>query len=425
MHHSFVFVSHASEDKRRLRGILDALIADGLKIWLDDPGHKDLGYDSREIEAHFIDLQGGGKWADQIHNALHFATCVLVCGSEIFAEKYADEKRGIVLRDEVQGARYGSRLVMCMLDMDKVGLLDESLRQEQIINAQNLDRVVRDVRAKMERQHRPGPKKEVMLSPLGPYLIDRKNQERTVNRAIDRVCEGGVQTLLIKAPRNECPDQFRQRLREHTSVDCLQASWREAFVDWPIGELGDRFKEDYRRSLLRAYDVRDETELNKGNVPLAPSSVVSLADWAGIGLEGMKAWLSYWRELNQSLTGIKAVPILTVELPDAKPGWKTIPKFREAGTSTKAIWKTAEKLEKLAQSSPDTYAPFQKLDVLHPVNSNDANKWLSFIEPNSAGKRWKQLDDAIKMVFMKGRKPVKEIAMQDFATPIQSHFLNP
>ena len=424
MYRSFVFVSHASEDKSRLRPLLDALIEAGLKIWLDNPGHRSLGYTSREIEANFIDLIGGGRWAKQIDDALHQATCVLVCGSAIFAEKYADERRGKVLRDEVRGGQYGSRIVMCMLDMDHIGQLDEALKQEQIVDASNHDRVIRDIRLKMESQHKPDMKKPAARSPLGPYLIDRKRQETSVDRAIDTVANGGVQAIMIKAPRNECPDQFRQRLREVTSVKCLGSSWREAFVDWPIGATGDRFKEDYGRNLRHAYSVSGGAELQTKGAPLAPYSIVSLSEWASIGMDGVKAWLEFWHEYSERLVGLKAVPVLTVDLPDAKPGWKKFPKFREAGASTKAIWKTAEKLERLARKRDSGLAAFEKLDVLHPVTADDAAKWLSIIEPDAAAPRWRQLNDAIKQLFSGARRPVKEITMEEFATPIQSHFLN-
>ena len=44
---SFVLVSHASPDKKKIRHVVDALIASGEKIWLDNP--MAMGYCEEEI----------------------------------------------------------------------------------------------------------------------------------------------------------------------------------------------------------------------------------------------------------------------------------------------------------------------------------------------------------------------------------------
>ena len=67
-----VFVSHASEDKPRVRPLAQALAMEGLSLWLDRPGS---GANYFQLEEDFIrkhDIQGlvaGSDWDDQILQA--------------------------------------------------------------------------------------------------------------------------------------------------------------------------------------------------------------------------------------------------------------------------------------------------------------------------------------------------------------------
>lgn len=58
-----VFISHKTEDKPRLRPLLDALRAEGLSVWWDE------------------DTGGGASWRQTIEAELDAARCVLVCWS--------------------------------------------------------------------------------------------------------------------------------------------------------------------------------------------------------------------------------------------------------------------------------------------------------------------------------------------------------
>src|SRR5260370_1271551 len=100
---SFVFVSHASQEKRQIRHIVDALIADGRKVWLDDPAA--MGYGADDISLHFIRLHADRRWHDEIDEAVREAGAVLVCFSKRF-----NETRD-VWQDEAAGARILRKLV--------------------------------------------------------------------------------------------------------------------------------------------------------------------------------------------------------------------------------------------------------------------------------------------------------------------------
>ena len=63
---SFVFVSHASPDKKRLRPVVDAVLEAGLKVWIDNPAA--AGYSDVEIE-RLHRVRAGNRWEDEIDSA--------------------------------------------------------------------------------------------------------------------------------------------------------------------------------------------------------------------------------------------------------------------------------------------------------------------------------------------------------------------
>ena len=58
-----VFISYKAEDRERVRLLVDALVADGLKVWWD------------------VGIEGGASWRQTIQDQLDSATCVLVVWS--------------------------------------------------------------------------------------------------------------------------------------------------------------------------------------------------------------------------------------------------------------------------------------------------------------------------------------------------------
>jgi hypothetical protein len=121
---SFVFLSHASTDKPRLKTIVDALIGAGLKVWLDNPAV--MGYSLQQIKNHFYHLEAGGRYRDKIDAALRDSGVVLVCWSE-----KARENRD-VWHAEASVARTLRKLVACRIDDVDPPTLPDGHGEEQI-----------------------------------------------------------------------------------------------------------------------------------------------------------------------------------------------------------------------------------------------------------------------------------------------------
>ncbi|MFZ4411291.1 MAG: TIR domain-containing protein [Paracraurococcus sp.] len=199
---SFVFISHASEDKRRIRPIIDSILADGHKIFIDDPAR--AGYGGEAVHG-FVRLHADRAWKDQLDEAMAASVCALVCWS-----RHADDRRRGWL-DEVAQARGANKLVSCVIDDVPISTLPAQASQRQIINldlarrgnpetAAEWDRhmalVLEDIRRTIQAvtdgrrpsqralqllvEQQPAPSAEKL-----PWLADRRTQAEAMRRAID------------------------------------------------------------------------------------------------------------------------------------------------------------------------------------------------------------------------------------------------
>ncbi|MEM6625115.1 MAG: TIR domain-containing protein [Pseudomonadota bacterium] len=426
--HQFVFVSHARTDKPKIKAIVDALISgdDPIKVWLDNPSV--MGYSQAEIEASFIDLHGGGRWDDQINDALEASMCVLACASHSFTKRYHDDtdsKKGSVIRKEVTAGETGDKLVSCRIDDLPFGNLPGALSEAQTVDLHEtpdkLSALVRDVRRKIktvnERKEAGGLRSDAKL-----YLVDRTPQENAAKKSIEAASDGGVHALFVKAPQNECLDLFQERLREETSriSNHTRCVWQELHVEWPsLAASRDEFADAYLSNLASKLGARvsDLTaNLSKPRqAPLAAVSFMSMSEWGRSRLQKdrLREWLALWRRLQEDTRELKAVPVLAVELPEAAPKWKTTPKVSDGGVSSLQILRDVRAVEKEAKRSDD-YVPLRRLDTLHPVTHPDAVRWLKQCGYSESSKQWDELRSAIDGAFAQGRKRLKRIAMLTF-----------
>lgn len=423
MQRQFVFVSHASGDKKRLRFVVDALIDGGLKVWLDAPSA--MGYSEADIAAHFTDLRGGGRWRDQIDEALVQAMCVLI----VWTPASADPSRQVI-RDEVAVGRAHKKLIACRIDADfNPGTLDNGLGDEQIVDVSAgkdaCGPLVADVRRVIERMSRRALERRENRDPFVPYLIDRVSQETAASMAIREAARGDVKALFVKGPRNECLDQFRERLRSVTSPSSLagRCSWEEHLVDWPPVDSREAFHAAYEDALARALRVRtaDLGDRFSGSTLIAPVSVLHLAEWRTDQRHRVLDWLSYWQGLTRSGRNVRAVPALMVDLPAVAPTWKRVPPTRENGVSAKRVAKDVAWSLKQAQKR-DGHVGMSILDTLHPVTEADAQAWRRKVFGSTTDTGFVSIGEKITAAFGGGRRRAKQIALEDFATHVGPYF---
>ncbi|PJG53331.1 hypothetical protein CVM73_20710 [Bradyrhizobium forestalis] len=111
---SYVFISHASPDKPRIKPIIVALRKAGLQVWLDNPVA--AGFSASEVES-FHRIRAGGRWEDEIDEAKKQAACILVCwSSHAVTDGVVSGKERITWLEEAGYARAEQKLLACTID---------------------------------------------------------------------------------------------------------------------------------------------------------------------------------------------------------------------------------------------------------------------------------------------------------------------
>ena len=394
---SFVFISHASPDKQKIRHIVKALVKSGLKVWLDNPTSADLGFSKPYIKANFYRsrIRAGGKgWENEIIKALNEASCVLVCWSSRAVTKRAlNRKERAIWFDEAAYAYTSGKLVACMIDQFNPGDLPGTIamRQMPMVGRKKKDHValellISDIRRKLSEQNQTGFAKKAPLSNLPAYyFVDRIDQERPIAIGLKKLIDhgGGVQAFFIGGPDNECVDRFIDRL--HYDMSSKQIgdgrTWDQIRVDWPDDDTDQAFKDHYCYALSDALQLpctaslRDIAEsLAWRGVPVAILSQILASDWQHNEQIRIKAWLSLWKEIAAQASSFIALPILSVKMPQTTSKWYpklSCPRINAGRVNTKNIWRIVQDLK----SDEELATFFSAPPLLHPVKRKHVNDW--------------------------------------------------
>jgi hypothetical protein len=453
---SFVFISHASPDKPKIKHIVDKLVASGINVWLDNPTASPLRYGAKEIAAHFHRIRAGNAYYDQIKEALRLADVVLVCLSEHF--KQAGRH---IFYSEATIADYEGKLVACRIDDVDPNTLPASFAAQHVadlrIDLPNLeggthqssrslrplselenllDNLVSDIRSKMltvrfDRAQRRGAR-----DPFIPYLVDRKDQLDAVGMAVDQIkTAGGVRPFLIAGPENECVEEFRRRLDDYYIPKvCLGGgrSWHRLMVEWP-GSKG-ALKESYKRRLAEALGIPPSSDLQTIGARLKqlgrPANVVTLmtpGSWQDNEQRRIQEWLIFWNDLEVAARGFAAVPMLCMTFPPAKPGWKDCPTGRanSAVFDNEVIWAMIKRLATPTTSQriralilrPSGESQLHVPPMLQPLRADHVETWLADHVDGTNQERASQIKSKL---FLKAKYGL--VPLRDFATGMAEIF---
>ncbi len=417
---TFVFVSHANTDKKRVRHIVDALISANIKVWMDNP--LAAGYSADEVRAHFHRIKAGTSWKDEIEDALRDARLVIVCFSEAFKEP-----RREVFREEAIIARQGKKLVGCRVDdvdpttlpydFGKAEIKD--LRQDLpdpggartlLGQVKRLPRIVEDLDAALQlfvedlraRLHARNDdlarnRQHQARDPFLPFLVDRTDQEESVEHAIEEIAKtGGVRPFFVAGPENECLLEFRDRLERHAIPRRLKGpSWQALTVEWPDKQPLAKFGSLYQRRLADALGLSSAAsqreiaaKLADLQIPAAPLSFLSPTGFKQDTAKRIEAWLEFWRELEAEKLGFAAVPMVWMKFPKAEPGWENCPPGRAVSAlfSNDQIWAIIESLGREHQKPGWFGGMFggghqgcglEIPPMLHPISDDHVSAWTS------------------------------------------------
>ena len=294
-----VFISHAGDDKARIKPLIELFIAEGLHVWLDRPA--DIGLVPCDqtisgIPLHSIDFRG------DITKALRSAACVLV-----FWSKNSINTKKKELKAEANFAADNSRLYQILID-DVIAGLPLGFAEGQLLNLTSdlisytssgektarLQQLINEVHKKLAETaifratvngEAPAVPREITINvPLAndlrfkrqrdsllPYLINRQPQEGPiVERFHEELTRRGRRAracvFVIPGPQAEMHEKFAERIRDRSVRRTLEQhnfadGWEWKPVNWPSAQPGkDRMTEDeclniYLRSIGSALGI--------------------------------------------------------------------------------------------------------------------------------------------------------------------------
>lgn len=447
-----LFISHASDDKKKIRPIVSRLIADGFNIWLDNPSHKDLDFSDDFINTHFQRIPAGTTWREKIGEGLTRADGVVMCWSSHALEP--TERRFEWLAEARQG-QVMDKLFSCRIDDFNASELKygfSALQMADLRPGETFDKALRffigDIRNKITERAKSSlnerKKTKAAGNDLSPYLIDRNSQERLFARAAVEVeADGGVRPLFLMAPDNEGLERFIERVETYTMPRRLRSrqSWHKIMINWPEVDPED-FASEYRNTLVdalgeqgvlpRATDSEIKVALNNFGKPVACHSQMLATDWTHLEPRRIKAWLGWWQAMAEKPPRLSVIPLITLKMSRVEPGWTRVPAGSAEGAqvSYAEIWRAIEKLARLEKSTwlgslfwpEEKTIPIEAPPILHPVKNIDALNWLVTCDLSPSSPVHTKATTIINQLFSSRQAKAYGISLDDFVKAVRPLF---
>jgi hypothetical protein len=228
----YVFVSHANEDKPKLRPLVEALLDAGIPLWIDRP--EEFGLGERHLRCGRIVV--GADWQQEIRHALENACCVLF----ILSEASNSNKRSDELFREFEHGKARDVLVMAQVDAIDPAELNPFFRIRQVVNlaasasptTTKLEVLIERLRDHLQADSRSmalrttpasasvavgaAPADRRLQPRLLPYLTDRHDQQRQITYLLQQQIEAKSirpTTFFVIGREDECVDAFVEQLR--------------------------------------------------------------------------------------------------------------------------------------------------------------------------------------------------------------------
>lgn len=471
---SLVFVSHAKDDKPVLRPVVDALLHQNFRVFIDDPQGLTPFYSDAEVEEFGIERLVGshGSWRGQLNYWLKEADIVLACWSNRLAHDRT------ILVNELVYANTAGKLIACALDEtdysklpSDLGLLRPTDQQAPRIDTKRLkaalDRVVvgrkpsgrvaqewerfksfaRDMRSlAANRSVAVDPtqtaqklaRAEASIAPktLAPilYRTPRLTQSNKVIDQLDHVQCGEMRALIVAGPSNEVVTGF---------VSGIPDTWASARPGPPpvllppilfSGDLDPQDVESHLRNQL-ARQLKSALEPSRDISDLRiyaaamrkrfPDQVVVCAtppidiEEALASKQVIVEWFRFWGRIRDAATEPKPkiAPVLTIEMDAATPPWgpKRWPTSANAslifGCANKRLFKRCQELAAQSQKTSD-WVDATFLPLLSPVQYREADPHLEQALPKEVGYEGKR--EGLRQLFETNGAMRHGLTMADF-----------
>jgi TIR domain len=349
-----VFISHANDDKVRIKFIADFLMTAGFRLFIDHP-EKIPGIDPDLVDSLWDTRDNVDDAYDkQLKKAIRECDCVL----GILSENTTSEKA--TLRGEMERGDQLNKLILCKIAPYSADVLSGFTNKMDVANlevanpAAQQDETLRRLSQKItglitaNRETRmekiserivagggdPMTEKWREIRHILPLCVGRDDQRRAIRKAARQSEETGqIVPVVIVGPENELPDQVVESLRFESLIDESNAG-KIGFVEkrilWPRGK-GAAFANSYLEWLAKAVcndDLAGQPDIVRTLATIGHNVVlVSTLDVANQGLDvaEVASWAAFWKGWSAGgQLGQKLVPVLNLVFGPAKAGWDLI-----------------------------------------------------------------------------------------------------
>jgi hypothetical protein len=341
MTRKYVFVSHANDDKRSLRGLIETLLDAGISLWIDRP--EEVGLGERHLNCGRI--IAGADWQEEIRRGLENACCVLFTLSrasnstarsdELFREFEFGKSRNCLVVVQIEPIERSELnpffRIRQAVDLTKpIPGVDPHValqaRYEALVD--RLHEYLAGQSGSGERSAVPGSRRindetEILHQPprLLPYLTDRVEQQRQLTTALQAQLDRRINraaTFFAIGAYDDCVDSFVEQIGHVRLPAILDSNGLNNDVllrslQWPTteerAENADdgtlRQLEDLKSQLRDALAIRataDQAAIEK-KLANTPASwffdiKIELADWRKCHPELMRSWLRWLSTLS-------------------------------------------------------------------------------------------------------------------------------
>jgi hypothetical protein len=406
-----VFISHASEDKKRLQPYIMRLLTalPGAHLWIDTPEkiHESFGNHPRIRR-----IISGDDWERSIGYAIDEASCVLV----FWSARVIERPRLVLWREVIRAIEDRKCL---MVTLDPMGSYDDqtpaSTRHKydvsDLTNAESVaafEALVFQIKEFIDRQKARASAPQQIISVEGqllPYLVDRQPQMITICRAVDGMnyeiserseAASAVKPLLFIVPAlsEDAADMFASRLAARDGPQYVNSrapggssAWPETLLQWPTAATGQHFAQWFSDT----NGPKIGNGLGKSRrlgLPACFWTMVWQSDIEKSFRSSIEAWISYW---NSTITAptldpkdeawLKRQPpvvaILFVILRPAEKGMVRLLSLTKRGVNS-----LCSELQALAYQAPTDPIETRKtvlrsLSRLTPIRLQEATDWYS------------------------------------------------
>ncbi|NKK99609.1 TIR domain-containing protein [Rhizobium leguminosarum bv. viciae] len=320
----YVFISHANLDKPLLKPILEALLREGIPLWVDRPRETGLG-DHPLLQPG---IRSGADWDAEIRSGYERAVCVLFflsCNSNNLA-------RSDSLFREFDHGSHNDKLVIAKLDDIGRGEISGLMRIRQAVDVSGfrtegppaLGGLVAELRRLLLHEGgasaQPSQTNQKRFGRLLPFDCDRRLQRRRFREAVEAELERDLvrpQMFFVVGEESQCADKLVEQFQAVDLPYLLQRRGLSAPVDdrllrWPADvssradtdEIKDHLDDlEYELAEKLGISARSgitgiEHRLKHQNGALFLYFDVSVRKWNDGHHRLLVEWIDWWRRLN-------------------------------------------------------------------------------------------------------------------------------